>query len=69
MGRSLGRILAQKGANVVIVARTKSKLVEAVEYISVSVALRISGTNESNRFYSLPPRILKVNAFTTSAQI
>lgn len=35
MGRGLGRILAQKGANVVIVARDQRKLDEAMKYISV----------------------------------
>ena len=35
MGRGLGKLLAQKGANVVIVARTQKKLDEALEYISV----------------------------------
>lgn len=35
MGRGLGKLLAQRGANVVIVARTESKLIEALEYISV----------------------------------
>jgi 3-dehydrosphinganine reductase len=35
MGRGLAKILAQKGANVILVARTTSKLEEAVEYIKV----------------------------------
>lgn len=35
MGRGLGKLLAQKGANVVIVARNKEKLAEALTYISV----------------------------------
>lgn len=35
MGRGLGKLLAQKGANVVIVARNKEKLAKAIEYISV----------------------------------
>ncbi|KAK5132639.1 hypothetical protein LTR08_008761 [Meristemomyces frigidus] len=34
MGRGLGKLLAQKGANVVIVARTQGKLDEALKYIS-----------------------------------
>lgn len=37
MGRALGKLLAQKGANVVIVARNKDKLAQALEYISVCV--------------------------------
>ena len=36
MGRGLGKLLAQKGANVVIVARNQARLDEAVKYISVS---------------------------------
>lgn len=35
MGRSLAKILAQKGANVVIVARNVERLTSALEYISV----------------------------------
>lgn len=35
MGRSLAKILAQKGANVVIVARNVERLISALEYISV----------------------------------
>jgi 3-dehydrosphinganine reductase len=35
MGRGLGKLLAQKGANVIIVARDVEKLQTAVEYISV----------------------------------
>lgn len=35
MGRGLGKLLAQKGANVVIVARNQHKLDEALQYISV----------------------------------
>ncbi|KAB2576043.1 MutS protein-like protein 5 [Lasiodiplodia theobromae] len=36
MGRGLGKLLAQKGANVVIVARNAKKLEEALEYISAA---------------------------------
>ena len=35
MGRGLAKILARKGANVVIVARNAKRLDEAIEYISV----------------------------------
>jgi len=35
MGRGVAKLLAQKGANVVIVARDIKKLEGAVEYISV----------------------------------
>lgn len=35
MGRGVAKLLAQKGANVVIVARNVKKLQAAVEYISV----------------------------------
>lgn len=43
MGRGLGKLLAQKGANVVIVARDKRKLADALKYISVR-CLRIPDT-------------------------
>lgn len=39
MGRGVAKLLAQKGAHVVIVARTAAKLEAAVKYISVSSAL------------------------------
>lgn len=35
MGRGLAKLLAEKGANVVIVARNQQKLEEALSYISV----------------------------------
>ena len=37
MGRSVGRQLAEKGANVIIVARDPAKLKEGIDYISVSL--------------------------------
>ena len=36
MGKAVGRLLAEKGANVVIIARNTEKLEEALKYISVS---------------------------------
>ena len=36
MGRSIARILASKGASVIVVARTESRLKEAVEHARVS---------------------------------
>lgn len=36
MGRSVAKILAQKGANVVIVARNQGRLAEAIAYATVS---------------------------------
>lgn len=35
MGRGLARLLARKGANIVIVARNQQKLDAALEYITV----------------------------------
>lgn len=35
MGRGLAKLLAQKGANVVIVARNEQKLSAALEYMKV----------------------------------
>lgn len=36
MGRGLGKLLAQRGANVIIIARNVKKLQAALEYISVN---------------------------------
>ena len=45
MGRGLAKLLALKGANVVIVARSEDKLAKAVDYISVcSVVRHIAAT-------------------------
>ncbi len=45
MGRGLAKLLAQKGANVVIVARDQKKLDAALEYISVcSIRIQVSYT-------------------------
>ncbi|KAI9738698.1 MAG: 3-dehydrosphinganine reductase [Cirrosporium novae-zelandiae] len=46
MGRGVAKLLASKGANVVIVARNVKKLQEALEYIKASAALP-----ESQRFH------------------
>ena len=46
MGRGLGKLLAQKGANVVIVARDEKKLSDALEYIKVG---SLSCSNETSR--------------------
>lgn len=35
MGKAVGKLLAEKGANVIIVARDAAKLEEALKYISV----------------------------------
>lgn len=35
MGRAVGRQLAEKGANVIIVARDKERLLEALDHIRV----------------------------------
>lgn len=45
MGRGLAKLLAQKGANVVIVARNQQKLAAALEYISVG------SSNPRSTFY------------------
>lgn len=39
MGRGLAKLLAQKGANVVIVARNQRKLSEALKYIAVGIRI------------------------------
>jgi NAD(P)-dependent dehydrogenase (short-subunit alcohol dehydrogenase family) len=37
MGRGVAKILAQKGANIVIIARNQERLAEALSYVSVSL--------------------------------
>ncbi|KAL1618838.1 hypothetical protein SLS54_006953 [Diplodia seriata] len=53
MGRGLGKLLAQKGANVVIVARNTKKLEEALEYISAAKV------NPSQRFHYISADVTK----------
>lgn len=68
MGRGLAKQLAQKGANVVIVARTQKKLDEALKYISVSVidlSVQMNLLTSSSR---QPPRTHKVNDSLQSAR-
>lgn len=43
MGRGLAKLLAEKGAHVVIVARNQRKLDEALKYIKVSPLLSANG--------------------------
>lgn len=38
MGRGLAKMLAQRGANVVIVARNKENLAKGLEYIAVGLS-------------------------------
>ncbi|KAK4960748.1 3-dehydrosphinganine reductase [Elasticomyces elasticus] len=54
MGRGLGKLLAQKGANVVIVARDREKLKAAMEYISKSAQ-----HPETQRFHSISADVTK----------
>ncbi|KXL47431.1 MAG: hypothetical protein FE78DRAFT_182763 [Acidomyces sp. 'richmondensis'] len=54
MGRGLGRILAQKGANVVIVARDQRKLDEAMKYISAAAK-----NPQTQRFLSISADVTK----------
>jgi 3-dehydrosphinganine reductase len=37
MGRGISKLLAQKGANIVIVARNQKKLDDALKYVSVGL--------------------------------
>jgi len=48
MGRGVAKILAQKGANIVIVARNKERLADALSYVSVSAQLH---TMNASRLY------------------
>lgn len=69
MGRGLGKLLAQKGANVVIVARDPKKLESALEYISV--LLQFSGSGVLSRVVADLNRAqesVHPNGSTTSAQ-
>ncbi|KAK8192870.1 3-ketosphinganine reductase-like protein [Phyllosticta capitalensis] len=54
MGRGLGKLLAQKGANVVIVARNQKNLESALEYIS-GAAIK-----SSQRFHYISADVTKV---------
>jgi 3-dehydrosphinganine reductase len=37
MGRGISKLLAQKGANIIIVARNQQKLDDALKYVSVGL--------------------------------
>ena len=68
MGRGLGKLLAQKGANIVIVARDQQKLAAALEYISVS-DISHRATEAFAHSTSRPqPRTHHPSASTASAQ-
>ena len=45
MGRSVARMLAQKGANIIIVARNVDKLKEAIQFIQVWHSTRPQNLN------------------------
>ena len=67
MGKAAGRLLAEKGANVIIVSRDAKKLQDALKYIRVClrkhcVVQRIAKTIERNMLLSPCP-----SASTTSA--
>lgn len=68
MGQSVGRQLAEKGANVIIVARDVAKLREAITYIrvsaSVTLILVVINQQSNPRKEQLLPRL---NDSTTSA--
>ncbi|KAK3725168.1 3-dehydrosphinganine reductase [Vermiconidia calcicola] len=54
MGRGLAKLLAQKGANVVIVARNEQKLAEALKYIASSAK-----DPSNQRFHSISADVTK----------
>ncbi|EMD01231.1 hypothetical protein BAUCODRAFT_144782 [Baudoinia panamericana UAMH 10762] len=56
MGRGLGKLLAQKGANVVIVARNQQKLEDALKYISSAAR-----NPQSQRFHAISADVTKHN--------
>ena len=69
MGKAVGRLLAEKGANVIIVSRNAEKLQDALRYIRVytrehRVAQKIANLSERNML--LNPHL---NASITSAPI
>ena len=47
MGKAVGRLLAEKGANVIIVARNAGRLEEALRYISVCSRKRYVAENSA----------------------
>jgi nucleoside-diphosphate-sugar epimerase len=67
MGRGVAKLLASKGANVVIVARDVTKLKKAIEYISVSDVL-LDCEQETNH-HSQRRKIHQRKDFTGSAQM
>lgn len=67
MGRGLGKLLAQKGANVVIVARDERKLADAVKYIAVRNAPGMSAATPTHNLPRLQPRTRSRSASTPSA--
>ena len=67
MGKAVGRLLAEKGASVIIVARNAGKLEEALKFISVClrvhrVAQKITKLSQRNM-----PQIPQPSASITSA--
>ena len=69
MGKAVGRLLAEKGANVIIVARNVEKLEEALKYISVCsrqhrIAQELAEAATRKQFQNTD-----LSAFTTSAPI
>ncbi|KAF2238215.1 NAD(P)-binding protein [Viridothelium virens] len=59
MGKEVARILAQKGANVVVVARDVKKLESAINYISSAAA-----NPEKQRFHSISADVTKAEENT-----
>ena len=69
MGKAVARLLAEKGANVIIVARNVEKLEEALKYISVCsrqhrIAQELADLARRPIFQKT-----HLSAFTTSAPI
>ena len=69
MGKAVGKLLAEKGANVIIVARNIEKLEEALKYISVCSRQHRSAQKFADIATRNLLRYTHLSAFTTSAPI
>ena len=67
MGKAVGRLLAEKGANVIIVARNAGKLEEALRYISVCSGKHYVAENVTELSERNVPQNHRPSASITSA--
>ena len=67
MGKAVGRLLAEKGANVIIVARNVKKLEGALRYISVCLRKHFIASNFAKISTRSTLQTPHPSAFITSA--